>query len=293
MSGRTRLWIAAFLICASPALFGQTVGTLTAVDGSLQLVRGSTTYAAARGVALLDGDMLAVGPKGQAQIEFGDGAILNLTRGSRAFLMGPQRPGKEIAVALQSGWAKFTWLKAAKGKPYSYIMPLARLGAARATGVLRMGADSSEVFIESGAARLVELSRVGSPASGRDLRGGDFAVRSEAAALTVSPRPSPEFIKAMPAYFRDDLPVFLPRVRDRNIEPAREHEATYAEVEPWLKASMPIRRHLAERFRSRAKDPQFRDKLIENLASHPEWDRILFPEKYEEESEKAGKARTR
>jgi hypothetical protein len=292
MPGESRPRIAALLICASASAFGQTVGTLTVADGGLLLVRGSTTYTAAQGVVLQNGDMLALGPKGQAQIEFDDGAILNLTGGSRAFLLGPQSPGGEVWVALQSGWAKFTWLKAAKGRPYGYILPLARLSAARATGVLRVGSDSSEAFIESGAARLVELSRAGSPAGGRDLRGGDFAVRGAAQALTVSPRPSAEFIKAMPGYFRDDLPVFLPRAKNRTTEPMREHEATYAEVEPWLKASMPIRRHLVERFRSRAKDPQFRSKLIENLAAHPEWDRILFPEKYEEGSEKARKAQT-
>jgi hypothetical protein len=98
----------------------------------------------------------------------------------------------------------------------------------------------------------------------------------------------------MPGYFRDDLPVFVSRARNRVAEPRREHEAAYEEVEPWLKASLPVRRGLAERFRSRAKDGQFRSKLIENLAAHPEWDPILFPEKYrkdDEDAEKAGKAK--
>jgi len=294
MLGRPgRLEFAALLICVSASAFGQAVGMLTVAEGGVVLVRGSATYTAGQGVALQNGDMLAPGPKGQVQIEFEDGAILNLTRGSRAWLLGPQSPGGEIGVALQPGWAKFTWTKAAKGRPYRYIMPLASLSAARATGVLRIGEGSSEAFIESGAARLVELSRAGSPAAGRDVKAGEFAVRSPAQALAVSPRPSAEFIKAMPGYFRDDLPVFMSRARSAKSEPTREHEATYAEVEPWLKAPTPIRKHLVERFRSRAKDPQFRGKLIENLAAHPEWDRVLFPEKYEEGAEKAEKAQTR
>lgn len=293
MSGRTRLRIAAFLVCANASAFGQTVGVLTVAEGSVQLVRGSTTYTAAQGVALQNGDMLAPDPKGQAQIELEDGAILNLSRGTRALLLSPQSAGGEPGVALLPGWAKFTRAKAAKGKPYRYIMPLARLGTAGATGVLRIGEDSSEIFIESGAARLVELSKSGLPAGGRDVKSGEFVVRAAGQPLSASPRPSSEFVKTMPGYFRDDLPVFLSRVRDRNIEPTREHEATYAEVEPWLKASIAIRRSLLERFRNRAKDPQFRGKLIENLAAHPEWDRILFPEKYEDEAKKAEKAQSR
>jgi len=285
-SGHARIGIAALLFCAGAPAFGQAVGILTVVEGSLQLVRGATTYAAGQGVALLNGDMLAVDPKGQAQIEFADGAILNLSRGTRALILGAQSQGGEAGVALQSGWAKFAWVKAAGAKPHRYITPHARLGAAGATGVLRIGGESSEVFIESGTARLVELSKAGSPAGGRDLKGGEFAVRGAVQPLSVSPRPSAEFVKAMPGYFRDDLPAYLPRARNKSAEPAREHDATYAEVEPWLKASAPIRRPLVERFRNRAKDPQFRSKLIENLAAHPEWDRILFPEKYEEEAKK-------
>jgi len=40
----------------------------------------------------------------------------------------------------------------------------------------------------------------------------------------------------MPRQFRDDLPVLLDRFKNRRSEPKREHEVTYAEVEPWLKA---------------------------------------------------------
>jgi hypothetical protein len=284
----------ALLICANAPAFGQTVGVLTVAEGGVVLVRGTTTYSAGPGVAVQNGDMVAIDPKGQAQIEFGDAAILNLSRGARALLLAAQGANGEPGVALQSGWAKFTRAKAAKGKSFRYVMPLARVGTAGATGVLRIGGDSNELFVESGAARLVELSKAGAPGSGRDLKGGEFIVRRDAEPLTVAPRPSAEFVKAMPGYFRDDLPAVLPRVRNREAEPTREHEATYAEVEIWLKASLPIRRNLVERFKNRAKDGQFRSKLVENLAAHPEWDPVLFPEKYEkrdEDAEKSGKAK--
>ncbi|HKW36366.1 MAG TPA: hypothetical protein VJO54_00990 [Burkholderiales bacterium] len=280
-SARTRSRFAALLICASVPAFGQAIGTLTVAEGAVQLVRGSTTYTATPGVALQNGDMLAADPKGQVQVEFQDGAILNLSRGTRALFLASQAAGGEPGVALSSGWAKFTRAKAAKGVPYRYIMPLARIATAGATGVLRVGDGSNEAFIESGAAKSVELSKAGAQGAGRDLRGGEFMVRRDGQPLAVAPRPSPDFVKGMPVYFRDDLPAFLARLRNRNVEPRREHDATYAEVEVWLKATLPVRRGLVERFQHRAKDPQFRAKLIENLAAHPEWDRILFPEKYE------------
>jgi FecR-like protein len=287
-SGHVHLRVAALLLCASASVGAQT-GIITVTEGSIELVRGTTTYSVAPGVSLHAGDMLALGPKGQAQIEFDDGSIINLSRGARAMLISAQAQSGEPSVALKSGWAKFTRAKAPKGKPFRYITPLVRLSTAGGTGVLRPGEDASELFLESGAGRIVELSGAGAPGGGRDLKGGEFAVRRAGQLLAASTRPSQDFLKNMPAHFRDDLPAFLPRLRNRKIDPVREHEATYAEVETWLKASLPIRRGLAERFHGRAKDPQFRAKLIENLAAHPEWDRILFPEKYEKEQERTEK----
>jgi len=292
MLGRAgRALVAALLVCAGASASGQTSGIVTVAEGGVVLVRGATTYTATPGVAVRNGDMLAADPKGQAQIEFDDGAILNLARGARAFLIAPQG---EPGVALASGWVKFTRAKAAKGKPYRYTVPLARLSTPGATGVMRVASDACELFIESGAATLVELSKAGSPGSSRDFKGGEFIVRRDGQPLAVSPRPSTEFVKAMPTYFRDDLAAFLPRVRNRDVEPRREHDAVYDEVDVWLKASLPVRRGLMERFQGRAKDAAFRAKLVENLASHPEWDRVLFPEKYrkDEEHENAEKAKT-
>jgi hypothetical protein len=296
MLGRSgRGLLAALLVCASAYASAQSAGMLTVAEGVVLVIRGTTTYTATPGVAVRNGDMIASDPKGQAQIEFNDGAILNLAPGARAFLLAAPNANGEPGVALQPGWVKFTRTKAAKGKPYHYTAPLARLSTAGATGVIHAGPDATEIFIESGSARLAELSKSGAPGTGRDLRGGEFIVRRDGQPLAVTTRPSAEFVKTMPGYFRDDLAAFLPRMRNRNAEPRREHEASYDEVGPWLKASLAVRKGLMERFRSRAKDAQFRSKLVENLASHPEWDRVLFPEKYEKQdadrAQKAEKAR--
>jgi len=68
---------------------------------------------------------------------------------------------------------------------------------------------------------------------------------------------------------------------------------SYAEVEAWLKAPPEIRRPLVPRFQSRASDPAFRSALVANLRFHPEWDPVLYPEKYEKpEADAAGAARS-
>jgi hypothetical protein len=276
--------IALFLFCAGAGSAGaQTAGTLTLVEGRVALIRGAAQYTAAPGVGLKEGDMLAVDPKGQAQLEFQDGAILNISQGTRAMLtdIADKRGARgQTVITLLYGWAKLTHAKS-KGGPYRYVTPVAEIVSGDATAVLTAGSDSTAVFIESGAVKFYETETGRARKTVRDAKGGDFIARRGEQPATLSARPSPEFVRSMPRHFRDNLPVLLGRLKNRNVEPRLEHEVTYAEVEDWLKADYAIRRHFVARFEKRSRDPEFRRKLIENLRAHPEWDRVLFPEKYE------------
>jgi hypothetical protein len=64
------------------------------------------------------------------------------------------------------------------------------------------------------------------------------------------------------------------------VRPKDAGDFAYADVEPWLKAEPSVRRPLMQRWRAKAREPAFRSALVSNLSSHPEWDPILFPEKY-------------
>jgi hypothetical protein len=47
---------------------------------------------------------------------------------------------------------------------------------------------------------------------------------------------------------------------------------------------------MVSRFKTRASDPAFRSALVSNLRFHPEWDPVLYPEKYEPKGAAAGAA---
>jgi hypothetical protein len=100
--------------------------------------------------------------------------------------------------------------------------------------------------------------------------------------VITSPRPDPGFVNAMPRPFRDTLPSRLSRLAGkRPAEPRREHEVTYQEIQPWLTTGRAWRRGFAQRFEPRLNDAEFRKGIEAHLGEHPEWDRILHPEKYE------------
>src|SRR5216117_2420528 len=137
------LQFVATLLGACASAFAQTAGTLTLAEGSVELIRGATLYTATQGVRLGDGDILSIDPKGQAQIEFLDGAILNLSQGARAMLtnIASGRRGQS-EVAVLSALAGF------------FLGELCPAGQYRD---LRLAAPSRRDFRQHGARALAEI----------------------------------------------------------------------------------------------------------------------------------------
>src|SRR5437879_10467804 len=150
----------ATLLAACASALAQTAGTLTLAEGSVELIRGATLYSATQGVRLGEGDILSIDPKGQAQIEFQDGAILNLSQGARAMLTSIASGARgQSEIALLSGWAKFTQKKSSKGTQYRYLTPRVEIDAEETTAVLNTGDGSTDIYIESGAVSFYEIGR--------------------------------------------------------------------------------------------------------------------------------------
>ena len=275
--------IAVLLFCTCTGAWAQMVGTLTMAEGKVTLIRGTTVYAVAEGTKLGAGDIIQTEAKGQAQVEFQGGPTINFAAGTQALLLNLSKTGSaEFAVLV--GWVKFTQKK--PNGAIRFYMPVAQLVVEDATGVIHATGGAVEIFIESGTANFFESGKKGAAGSARTIRGGEFIVRTDDQPAVVAARPSAQFVGALPRHFKDNLPVRFDRVKDRKAEPKRDHEAAYAEVEAWLKASPPVRKNFVRRFQSRAHDAEFRKGLIANLREHPEWDPILYPEKYRPKQEK-------
>lgn len=137
------------------------------------------------------------------------------------------------------------------------------------------------MFVETGEARIAEGFVKAVPSSPIRLRSGEFYTRRAEQRGSIQPRPSSAFVGAMPRPYMDNLPARAARWKDREIQPRPLGELAYGDVEMWLKAPPEIRKVLMRPFIPRAnQDVAFRSALIANLKFHPEWDPILFPEKY-------------
>lgn len=281
--GASTLWLAAACLAAPPGgLAAELPATVTLLEGPAVVLRGTTRYALAEGVRLESGDIVEVGDKSFAQVEFVDGLILNLGPGARLYAAAlASRAAKSGGISelyLMRGWAKFVNGKAAA--PFRLSTPVFGIATAGVIGVVQIGTAEGAMFVETGEARVAEGFVKAVPSSAVRLRGGEFYTRRAEQRGAIQPRPSSAFVSAMPRPYMDNLPARAARWKDREIQPRPLGELEYGDVEMWLKAPPEIRKVVMRAFIPKAHNAAFRSALIANLKFHLEWDPILFPEKY-------------
>ena len=236
---------------------------VTLAEGAPKVLRGATWYKLVPGIALDDGDIFVVGPKHQVQIEAASGSIVNVT-GEATVVVSLAKDGA-ITLALPTGFAKVV----ARKPPVQLDMPQFEVVAA--DGIVVAHADPTELFVEAGAARIVE-----GKAPPRDAKRGEFWVRVGSAFATKPLAPKP-FVDALPRNYIDPLPSLMSRIKSKPVL-AADHDITYEEAAPWLAGK--DRAAFEKRFVARLRDPAFRKAVAPHAARYPMWDRILNPEKY-------------
>ena len=269
-----------FLVCSPGAIAADQAATVTLLEGPAVLVRGVTRFTLVEGTRLLAGDIVEVGDKGLAQIEFPDGTALALGAGTRMLAVAMPR-GKTAGGNYNVMQGAFKIAGVTRDARPRIVTPVFTLQPAEGTAVALVSGDEGSVFVESGETRLDGQPAKGAAPAPTRLKGGEFFTLKAGQKGVLEPRPSAAFIGGLPKAFFDALPSRKALYAERQVQPRRLDLVTYAEVEAWLKAPPDIRRPLVKRFQQRAAEPAFRSALIANLRFHPEWDPVLYPEKYE------------
>lgn len=280
------------------ALFGTLVGTLvptgvaqaagavppmvTIVDGEAQLIDGARALQAAEDLALDKETIVRTSARSTLlRIEWPDGTVADLGPDTHAMInpggMG-SRDSPAPALYLMRGWLKLGSLGTAPAP--GLLTPRLQVPAFKGSLVLMAGADETWVFAEAGNARVSERDQKAAPVLA--LKAGEVYLRSGSGSArgSVSPRPSPAQMQRVPRGFRDSLPLRAGSLKDRKPVPRPAPAPTYAELREWLAAEAPLRRPFTRRFVALTRDPEFRSGLIDNLREHPEWERVLFPERF-------------
>lgn len=282
-------------LAAGPTLGGtpgaQGVAVVGIVEGKAVLVRQSTRYSLVEGVRLAADDIVEATPGSHVQIEFGDGVMLSLADGARVMLQ-PRWAQRRGAVGgprayVGEGWVKLSvptsmstpvesatlWLNTA---PNLVPAPGAAKADRPATLVLRLTPPDYAVFVEAGNFRMIDRQE---SQRRSNLAANEFVWRQGSPRLQQANKPSVEFVAALPTLFRDVLPARAGKFADRVVPAKPLGDISYTDVAAWLRGEPTLRASLVERWRGRAGDPAFRAALQANLAQHPEWEPVVYPER--------------
>ena len=260
-------------LLATPAAV-KDVGTVTFLEGSLRIIRGTTAFQAAEGTRLRRGDIVESSDGGFAQLEFVGGAIVALGPSTRMYVFRHGTGGAAGAeLVLLNGWLKGQ--SDTRAGSYRYESPM--LVAKTGDGVLLFHQHEGEcdVFVESGSAAIGEVTSGGGARKPTSGKAGQFFSRRTRKNLVSSSRPGAAFLEAMPRPFRDALPSRLAHFAGKPAEPKVQHPVSYAEIQPWLTIPSAWRNGFVDRFGPRLKDPEFRKQLEIHAAEHPERAAVL------------------
>ena len=275
---RSLTWLAGFLFLIAVPCFGAETGAVTLLFGQPKLLRGTTWFNLKEGVRLRDGDVVDLPASGQLQLEFTDGGAVSVIGPGALYIIAAsprdaKQPGS-TEFQLTRGWLKF--VTKPPGPRLRVRTALGTIATSDATAVVHAG-DGFEAFVETGAARLSDVGKI--ELTGGEIKAGGFASRSPGTALTTEKRPPATFVAALPRDFMDPLPVRAARFASIKVDPVADHEATFAEAQPWLTG--PYRASFLKRFQARLDDPAFRDAMASSGKAPPEWSAATAPPKVE------------
>ena len=274
--------ILACLLFPVAAAAVELIGAVTLLEGSASLLRGVSRYTLSEGVRLEPGDILELGDKALSQIEFTDGTIVDLAPQSRFLVLAyaARSPGGGELFLLR-GWMKVSTSRQPTRVIGRYSSPLVELTTADATAVVQVSGSEASVYMESGEARVAQVSSSGKTGDATRIKGSQFFSCKQEQRGAVAARPSQAFLAALPRSFMDTLPSRLAKFKERNIAPKRSGDFTYAEVQDWVNSVPAVRKAMVSHWHSKLGDPAFRNAIAAGLKDHPEWDRLINPEKYE------------
>ena len=277
---RSALLAVTLASAACCAWASEVSGTITILEGDALVYRGAGRVQAQEGVRIVVGDLVETGAGAFMQIELPDQSKIELGPTTRMQFAAPApgvRGKADRSLYVLEGWGKLTYAKPDTG--LDLRSPLFEVAARPGVVVFDARPSEAMLFIERGDARLVERPP-GAGGAPVPLNAGDYYKRKAGMRGAVNPPDARAMLDKMPRAFRDTLPSRLEKFRGRDVKPREAPGFSYADVEPWLSAEAPIRRQFVQRWRVKAHEPAFRSALIAHLRAHPEWDPVLFPEKY-------------
>lgn len=280
------VWKCALSLCllagSAAAWPNAPLATVTIADGEALLTRDASRMQLLEGVRLAKDDIVETTAKTRlVRIEFADGVIVDLGPDTRALLSprySAERSRIPVRMGLLRGTVKLSVPPTLDPAAGAFATPAFDVTSLSRSAVFFVSPDEADAFAESGELKLQERWG-GKPGSTLTVRKSEFYARGADGKSAVTARPTPAFIQRLPRPFMDTLPARAALYKTREVQPRPIGTISFAEAQDWI-AAEGLRPYFVARWKTLARDPAFREGVATNMRAHPEWDRILYPEKY-------------
>jgi hypothetical protein len=166
---------------------------------------------------------------------------------------------------------------AVKGRRATVVTPALQVVVPSGSTIVHAGGGMEAVFAEEGEQQVARVDEKGKTGAVLKLGAEQYAGLEAGKPQPVAGRPPRAFVAALPPGFRDHL-ARAPDVADAGkVQPKKQREAAYADVDEWLASALPARRRFVARFRPRLSDADFRTQLDRTLGQSPDWKPVLHP----------------
>lgn len=288
-----RLLAGCLLAWATLAAAAPPGAVVTIIDGEATLLRGVAQAAVAEGLRLAPGDIVQTAAATRVvRLELDDGLAVDLGPATRLQFVPRLSgvPARRLArLYLLQGWVK---LGAGAAPAEGTVLASAALDlvSVKRSVVLALDGPDQFLFAESGEVGFVERNG-GRAGPVLTLKSGEFRARTGNEPASTGARPSAAFLQRVPKAFLDTLPARSKQFAGREVPPKPLGPITYEVAQPWIDAEPALRGGFVLRWRLLARQPEFRQRLQQGMAAHPEWDPLLNPEKYRPQPASAPPAR--
>lgn len=275
--------IAAVLLPAFSS--ADTVGVVTLVEGEAGLIRDTGYFSLEEGVDVDDGDVIETTPGSRTQLEMIDGSLFELGPASKFYLSDYRlRKDKSIASAALSlvrGWLRFATGGIAADDSYQINTTTATIGIRGTEGIVEADDVGSNLLLEKGLIEFFEVDDTGTLGASRLVKAGEFAGREHGKRISHLSSAPAKFRERLPKQFKEKHRRLKGKLKREGVTPRKLRNAEYDDLRPFLTANPRARAKLTERFKSKFKEPKFRERLKKD-----------FPEAKQKRPGKAEKKRS-
>lgn len=262
----------------------ESIGMVTVADKNSYFVRQTVKFSLSPGTRLNALDLIETGHKSElVRIEFSNGIVADFGPETRVMLspkIGTGSKRRQAPLYALNGWVKLSSKKENNSvraiNLLSEAMDIAELDG---SSVILVQKSSNQVFSESGNVVIASHCK-GKPCPPLALKQGAFLSKTGADKGVIHAMAPTSFVKEMPKAFLDAIPELTSRYKTKPI-PALNPigDLDYESARPWLNAEQDVKNLLVASWGPQL-NSGLRTSIANNIRSHREWDRLLFPEKY-------------